>query len=479
MPNIGKLYEILINKSIVKYVNKNRIIPYEQFGFREKNSTLHAASKFSSDVAEALSGGEFVAACLVDLEKAFDSVWIKGLIFRLIKKGFSPYLIKLIWNMLKNRRMFVSLGDKINSKEYELNNGLQQGAVNSPILFNIYISDLLRAYGLNGSGNKKGIGFADDIIVYCIHRKVTQAERELQLTFKSVCKFFGAWKLSCNYNKCESILFRPLVHDMSRECKTTWREFRIQTDNNNINEAIENKTVVKYLGIYFDNRLKFNTHIESTLDKAKKAFFKFKNLFMSRKLNEKVKILCYVLLIRPIIAYGCLLWFGISPSQMEKIRIFERDCLRSCLGKYRDPETGYERHLSNVKLYNLANIPRIDVFVIGLVRDHIAKAIDNSTNPLIPSIFEKGELTISKLIKMGYLSPETFTILDKHKFIQNENNVPILYHIYRHARDRIIKFNSIDLLNNPNIALRYSTSLPDIDTKKSYRTKSTKYKWLT
>lgn len=115
-----------------------------------------------------------------------------------------------------------------------------------------------------------------------------------------------------------------------------------------------------------------NVHLE----KAKKAYFSLKNLFHSRVLNRKVKILCYVLFIRPILTYGCQVWFNISASTIEKLRKFERNCLRACLNMYKSPHSNYERYYSNEDPYKVANINRIDNFILKLTRDHVT----NSSN---------------------------------------------------------------------------------------------------
>ena len=95
---------------------------------------------------------------LIDLEKACDTVWLDGLFYKLIKKNFSPYLIKILWNMLHDKQFQVNESNNT-SKSYKIENGLQQ--VNSPIL--IYISDLLQKYDPNSDGKKAIIAFADDM----------------------------------------------------------------------------------------------------------------------------------------------------------------------------------------------------------------------------------------------------------------------------------------------------------------------------
>ena len=115
--------------------------------------------KFTSDiVCSARNAGDCVGAMLIDLEKACDTVWLDGLFYKLIKKNFSPYLIKILWNMLHDKQFQVNESNNI-SRSYKIENGLQQ--VNSPIL--IYISDLLQKYDPNSDGKKAIIAFADDM----------------------------------------------------------------------------------------------------------------------------------------------------------------------------------------------------------------------------------------------------------------------------------------------------------------------------
>ena len=81
--------------------------------------------------------------CLIDFEKSFDTVWTEGSIYKLIKKGFPTHLMKIIWNMITKRNFSVYDTSGEASIKFEVKNGLQQGTVNSPILFNIFNSNIV------------------------------------------------------------------------------------------------------------------------------------------------------------------------------------------------------------------------------------------------------------------------------------------------------------------------------------------------
>ena len=96
----------------------------------------------------------------------------------------------------------------ISSKEFYIENGLQQGTLNSPLRFSIYNSDLLNLFNLNTSTHKRSIAFAGDLIIYMTDRKTKSIRTELQESFNKISDYYYIWKLKINGSKCETILFR-------------------------------------------------------------------------------------------------------------------------------------------------------------------------------------------------------------------------------------------------------------------------------
>lgn len=123
-PNISKVFESVINNSIVNFCNENSIIPQNQFGFKHQYSTTHAINKLLSDVNLHLHNKLIVGATLIDLEKAFDSVWLEGLIYILIKKNFPISLIKTISSLLKDRKFTTWDGKNLSSITFKILEGL-------------------------------------------------------------------------------------------------------------------------------------------------------------------------------------------------------------------------------------------------------------------------------------------------------------------------------------------------------------------
>ncbi|CAK9832643.1 RNA-directed DNA polymerase from mobile element jockey [Anthophora retusa] len=478
LANISKVFETTINNAIGKYCDKNNVIPETQFGFRHQHSTTHAITKFISDICWARNADECVGALFVDLEKAFDTVWWDGLFFKLIKKRFPQHLTKMIWSMLHGKKFRVAEKSYASSEIFQIKNGLQQGTVNSPILFSIFISDLLNMYGLNNDTDKFAIAFADDLLIYTKDSKPSNIKTQLQDIFTKIQDYFHTWRLKINTDKCETILFRPYISKISNanaDVRRHTKHFHLH-DAHNPQTKLRNKNIVRYLGVHIDYRLNYYNHTNTQIEKAQKAFASHKRLFYCKDLNTHTKIICYKTLIRPILTYACPTWFNISASTMEKIRIFERKCLRACTGKYRTPESNYTKLISNHKLYELANINRIDLHMLKLIRNHWANIRSVKNNSLINSSIYPNTQYHEKTRHTGYIPPEAFIHLDSEGYIQDEDNTPLIYHITRKADDKRILYNTNINLNTVNS--RLSCKLSNIDKKDNYRHNTKKYWWL-
>ena len=199
----------------------------------------------------------------------------------------------------------------------------------------------------------------------------------------------------------------------------------------------------------------------------------YKILFFSNYIYARVKIILCQSLIRPILIYGCQIWYNISPSYMEKIGVFKGRYFRACTSFYRSPKSNYKYYNSNKKLYNRAKICRIDNFIISLIRNHIIRITACTENNLILTPYYTNEQYIQNSLLRGYVPPEAFLYLNKHGFIQNENGIPIFYHIYRRTSDKNILCKELTAENR-----RFDTNIYMKDTDISTRIRN-KYWGLT
>jgi hypothetical protein len=123
-------------------------------------------------------------AVFVDLTAAYDTVWREGLMINFLEAVPSLKLFNLLNNMLSNRYFQVFLGDQ-SSRWRRLNNGLPQGSVLAPILFNLYMSDLPPTAS-------KVFQYADDIAVTYQAKTFDECENNLKADIEVLNQFFSS-----------------------------------------------------------------------------------------------------------------------------------------------------------------------------------------------------------------------------------------------------------------------------------------------
>lgn len=345
----------------------------------------------------------------MDLEKAFDSVWIFGLLFILHILHYPIDFIQLVWNMTRNRSFATYNGTDISSIFFDVLEDLLQGTVNSPELVNIFTYYIPNLFNLNTDNNTYSAGFADDCILLAADKDPKRVELTLENLFNRTIQEYRKINLKANYTKCETILFHKPLRFLTQSKRNSIKSFQIHLHDNAGKHPIERKSVVKYPGVHLDYLLRMNFHIDTQLNKARKSFKAYSRIFFNKSLSHRAEVVCYLLIIRPLLSYACPIWWNFSASKAEKIRKFERSCLRASLHTYR--QTNSKKFVSNRTLYNIAKIPRIDNYLIKLTRDYLSnlKSIQNSHTDK----FHTYDIADCKATALtGYIPPHYFMYFD-------------------------------------------------------------------
>ena len=220
-------------------------------------------------------------------------------------------------------RSFVTWnGESISSKIFSIVEGLMQGTVNSPAIFNIFTYKIPTLFNDNRNNSVYSIAFADDFIILVADKNPVIIQNKLEKLVNEISDKYIQWNLKLNPSKCETILFHKPFNNLSNNKRTEIKNFYISIKIDNKIYKIEHKKEVRYLGVTLDHLLRLNSHIHIQLAKAKKAFKKYSRLFFSKSLSPRSKIICYLLLLRPIITYAAPIWWNTSASLMERIQKF-------------------------------------------------------------------------------------------------------------------------------------------------------------
>lgn len=352
LPCISKVFECVVKDRLVTECIELSVLPPDQFGFSFGRTTTHPLVKFHNDVTFGLNRRTPTIACSLDVEKAFDTLWIEGLIYKMHLCGFNQHLCQLILKYLKGRTFIVRVGAST-SNPFFIGAGVPQGGVLSALLYNIYLADLPKPP--NHISPVQRLQYADDTLLYVSVRNLQDGQNRLNSYLTTLLAYYTKWKIKLNVDKSEAIVFKGLNNQHSKLVNMNHKNVKIMVDG----QQIILKDHIKYLGVIHQKRPTHISHINYVIEKGINAFNAIRPVLKrTSKLSIPIKLLCYKQLIRPILEYGFAAWSQLSSHQMERLRILERKCLRSCIN-YARPRHSYYT-ISNKDLYKAADTERID-----------------------------------------------------------------------------------------------------------------------
>lgn len=335
LSTLSKVLEKVILIKLQDFATKNNILIDQQFGFRPGHSTVHQVARIADYITDNFNLNKYTGLLLFDLEKAFDSAWHNGIIYKLLQYNYPLILIKLIKSYLSNRKFYVT-HLTYNSSIKTHTSGVPQGSVLGPYLFLILTNDLPKLSLVNTAL------YADDLALYCSSYRPESIRNHLQKAASSIFKYYKRWRLKVNTDKTEAIIFTKRHASLPAE---------IIINGN----TIPWKNEVRYLGVIMDRRLTFNSHINYLIDKTHKAIRILSPIFNRRShltiLNKK---LIYTSIIRPRLTYACPVWFSVSNSTIKKLQRVQNICCRISLNatRYnRIKDMHYRLHLPYISNY--------------------------------------------------------------------------------------------------------------------------------
>ena len=273
----------------------------------------------------------------VDFSHAYDKVWKNKLLAKMGEIGVPGCYTKWVQSLLADRYAYVNWnGTKSNKRRFD--NGVPQGSVISPLLWLIYINDLISCMPAEVQLGITSSLFADDVALVCKGKNLKECEEKMQKALDCL----ESW---AKENKMD-ISIRSDEKSKTVSCFYT-KDFRSETNNkvipvlklNGIN--IFHSLVPKFLGVTVDQGLTFSCHT----DEKSKTMKKRNNILRALagrdwgRDSSNLKSV-HVTYTQPVGQYAIGAWGPFaSKSNMDKLEVRQREAARVITGCCRDTKT--------------------------------------------------------------------------------------------------------------------------------------------
>ena len=332
--HLTKVFERVLRKVLVGYLEKHGLLPDSQHGFRAFRSTLTQLLSYWDTVLDDMEKGKGVDVIYTDFSKAFDKVETGVLLHELKDCGVTGKIGCWLSSFLdpKTRQQAVVVDGRVSLLEPVLS-GVPQGKVLGPVLFLVHKRNISRELSLGTTASS----FADDTRVQrgiSSHDDCSDLQADLQLVYswsEKVNMTFNSDKFECmRYwaDPAKAPIFQYLGPD---------------------GEPIAVKTDLRDLGIRLSSDLSFSIHIENTVASASKLVGWGLRTFRGR--GRLVMLTLLKSLVQPKLDYCSQLW---SPGDQTSINKIE-DVQRHLLSRIKDRRLhglNYWEQLKALKVYS-------------------------------------------------------------------------------------------------------------------------------
>jgi len=173
----------------------------EQFGFRPKHSTSLQLARLVERITRNFGEKRLTGAVFLDVAKAFDTVWIDGLLYKLTLLKFPSYIVHNISSYLKDRTFEASF-QTATSFRPGMRAVVAQGGLISPVLFSLYVNDMPPH-----SHHVELALYADDMAIIATSRNPTLLVTYLESYLNDLQRWLSDCRIAINVTKSTAIIF--------------------------------------------------------------------------------------------------------------------------------------------------------------------------------------------------------------------------------------------------------------------------------
>ena len=327
----GKIMERCIHKHVSNYLIEHSIITPFQSGFQVGDSTVNQLLYIRNQISTALDNNKEMRIVFLDISKAFDRVWHKGLLLKLQSIGISDNLLDWFTNYLTDRYQRLCIKNDSSSWK-KVNAGVPQGSILGPLLFIIFINDIVKDI-------KSAIRlFADDTCLFEIVEEPVASADTLNDDLRKILIWAKNWLVLFNALKTE-------VFVVSKK-RIKLHHPPLFMGEKQIKEVFKHK----HLGLEISSDFSWNNHIKMIQDKAYKRL----GALRRHKFNLDRRSLCklYTTFVRPTLEYCDIILDSCTLDNKRSFENIQLDAARIF--------TGATKLCSIQKLYDDTGLEPLD-----------------------------------------------------------------------------------------------------------------------
>ena len=339
---LSKWLEKLVAGRLMYAIGKHELIPTNQFGGRDKSSVIDACLALTHDIQAARRCGLAASALAFDIKGYFDNVNHARLVHTLDLLGFSEEEVGWTRSFLTNRQVRLRIENFVGDPVHLAGVGIPQGSPLSPILSTIYSFPITTC--LDGCPNVDVKLYVDDGIILASSFSTERNVAKLEDAIRTVINTLHSIGLDIDPDKSELIhFFPPKGSGLGPHVNVV--------DTHNRPHSVSPSESIRWLGVYFDNKLNWKTHVKKMATRARSTIAGLRILAnVVRGLSIANARLLFKTVVVPVLTFGSPVWYtGIKQKALiQPLIAAQNEGLRWILGAFRTSHTPDLHHIASI-----------------------------------------------------------------------------------------------------------------------------------